>query len=146
MSPIRELLDLLDERAVVDAVFGNHVANDPTGRPIEIFTTHGCAVLALALARLTQRPMVVVYHLDEPLHVALSTGDRLLDADGLTAPDALCARWAAIVEQPEHELELRGYDPAAAAHYHRAETDGAVDRLAAILAQRVAPLISTLQR
>ena len=144
MSPIRALLDLLDERAVVDTVFGDHPANDPTGRAIEIFTTHGCAVLALA--RLTQRPMVVVYHLDEPLHVALSTGDRFLDADGLTTPDALCARWAAIVEQPEHELELRGYDPVAAAHYHRAETDGEVDRLAVILAQRVAPLISALQR
>lgn len=145
MAPIRDLLALLDSRALVDAVFGDHPANDPAVRPIEIFTAHGCGVLALALASLTGRSVQVVYHAGEPLHAVLSIGDRLLDADGLHTPDALRRTWASITDAPLSRIELRPYDGVAEAWYAASTASGEVERLATRLGTGVPALIAALR-
>jgi hypothetical protein len=145
MAPIRDLLALLDDRLLVDAVFGDHPANDPSVRPIEIFTAHGCGVLALALASLTGRPINVLYHAGEPLHAALSTGDRLLDADGLHTPDALRRAWASITDAPLSRIELRPYDGEAEAWYAASIASGEVERLATRIAAGAPALVAALR-
>jgi hypothetical protein len=145
MAPIRDLLALLDERSLVDVVFGDHPANDPATRPIETFTSHGCAVLALALAALTGRPVVVLVQGGEPLHAVLATGDRYLDADGLHTGERLRSRWAVIADAPASTIAFRPYDADAAAHYAPSFATGEVERLATRLAADIPELIAALR-
>jgi hypothetical protein len=145
MQTPHSLRSALDDRELVDAVFGDHPANDPASPPIEVFTSHGCAVLALALRSLTGRPVAVAWLGEEPLHAALVVEGGYLDADGGATPAGLRARWAAIAAVPADAVTLRPYDAAAARWYEPGMTPDQVERLARLLAARIPGFIEALR-
>jgi hypothetical protein len=145
MQTLSSLRSALDDRALVDAVFGDHPANDPATAPVEAFTSHGCAVLALALRDLTGRAVAVAWLGEEPLHAALVVEGGYLDADGAATPTMLRARWAAIAGVPAEAVTLRPYDADAARWYEPAMTPDQVAVLARLLDVRVPSLIRALQ-
>ena len=145
MSTSQSLRSALDDRALVDAVFGDHPANDPATAPVEAFTTHGCAVLALALRDLTGRTVAVAWLGEEPLHAFLAVDGGCLDAEGLATPAALRARWAAVCDVHPSEVTLRPYDADAARWYEPAMTPDQVAVLARLLDVRVPSLIRVLR-
>lgn len=146
MSAAEHLTLLLADRSLVDAVLGDHPANDPSLPPAEAFLVHGCGLLAETLALLGGGAPVALRYNGELLHVALHNSGGYLDAEGWSDEATLRRRWAEIIECEPDEIEIGAYDAAAAAWFRAAdpELDARVERFADELVRRDAGLVAAL--
>ena len=141
------LLRLLDDRTLVDAVLGDHPANDRMTAPREACLVHGCGLLAETLVLLGGGAPVLLSCGGEPLHAAVRHAGGYLDADGWSDEATLRARWAAIVASDPAAIRVEPYGAAGEGWFRAAdpELDARIEQLADELIRRDPALVGALR-